>query len=609
MRSSSLAVLLLAGALLAGCLKPDPVPRFTPAWEPFDPTEPGWLTTKQALVMADCQLHNLYSKAVPERNLSAEAAVATAIRSPQLDLFSRDVLAWILANGAPDADLVLHLGDALDLACEGELEAFIEVMDAGPKPWFMAPGNHDCFYFGIYDPQHIQLWDNACYESGRPLSKDLFIRLYLAALARRDDPDSAAFAEVLGLTAFLGEPLAELAERIPASFAWERPVGESLNLEAVWWTLDPERPWRSFLVQSIDLTKEGLREEMPARVMLLDSCQYERRPEMIPNAWRSYPVSLNSGSTGEMLPDQLRIVRSWIERTSGGSLAFHHPFDALAPRARASIGWLRRERPANTLFTAHTHRGYYAHHDLGGEFDELELNLASTTDWPMEWRLLSGYLNLEERKAYLRAARKTLVEELSHEKGFFLRGWEIPLDAPDDYRRYKQGQPSKALFVDYYIAFHLVPYWLPQPRIRPTQAARRTEEQVKDTLLWTYLRLISDFPTNPSAEGAVWPGRSTTDRRVSDRILTVVTKESALEEKVAFLRELELFERTRSSWDPASGKSTDDVRVRYKISQAAWASRYEKQRGRQLSVEDDLIHLDWDKMMGRRQRMGLETLE
>ena len=103
-RTGVLAMALLAAA----CVKPDPDPRFTPAWEPFDVSGEGWARTKEALVVSDCQLHNLLSLPVPERNLSVEMAVTTAIRPPQLDLFSADVLDWILKNAAPEAEVVLE---------------------------------------------------------------------------------------------------------------------------------------------------------------------------------------------------------------------------------------------------------------------------------------------------------------------------------------------------------------------------------------------------------------------------------------------------------------------------------------------------------------------
>ncbi|HZN38286.1 MAG TPA: hypothetical protein VFD82_05755, partial [Planctomycetota bacterium] len=87
--------LLWLGCLCA-CVHPDSVPRHRPAWEPFDPTQPGWQASCKMLLVADCQVHNLLSAPVPERNLTIEAASGTAIRPPQLDLFSTDVLSYVL---------------------------------------------------------------------------------------------------------------------------------------------------------------------------------------------------------------------------------------------------------------------------------------------------------------------------------------------------------------------------------------------------------------------------------------------------------------------------------------------------------------------------------
>ena len=192
MTKHKLTVLIILGALtitaFPGCIKPDLKPRFTPAWESFDPDDERWIKSNEVLVVADCQLHNLYSKAIPERNLSAEAAASTAIRPPQLDMFAGDVLRYITTTGCPDSKTIVHLGDALDLACEGEWTEFAEVMNASGKPWVVAPGNHDFFYFGVYDPHRTKLWDDACYGSGDPLTKDRYIPLYVATLLLQKRP-------------------------------------------------------------------------------------------------------------------------------------------------------------------------------------------------------------------------------------------------------------------------------------------------------------------------------------------------------------------------------------------------------------------------------------
>ena len=106
-----LFLLPLSALLLAACAKARPDPRFRPAWQKVDRTGKDWERTRKALLISDCQFHYLEGEAVPERNISTEAVIPTAIRSPQLDLFSPDVLTWIVKNGAPDAELILHLGD------------------------------------------------------------------------------------------------------------------------------------------------------------------------------------------------------------------------------------------------------------------------------------------------------------------------------------------------------------------------------------------------------------------------------------------------------------------------------------------------------------------
>jgi hypothetical protein len=308
-----------------------------------------------------------------------------------------------------------------------------------------------------------------------------------------------------------------------------------------------------------------------------------------------------------MLPDQLRTVRRWMEEgmeTSGFTLMCHHPFDVLAPRTRSSLGWLWRERRGTMMVSAHTHAGYFAHHDLGGGRDELELNIGSTVDWPMEWRILKGFVDPSSREVYARVDRKTLVDELIHRPGYFRLDWEIPRDAPDDYRKYKQGESAQGILFDFYLAHHLVPYWLPPPRIRPNKAARDTEAQVKDTLLWTYFRLVQYYPTDPDGPEPAWPEGCASDREVVDRIVAATGQQGAIGPKTALLRELRDFERSRATADPKSGESTDDERRRYKLSQAGWASRFESSQGRRLRLEDELIRIQveperWEQIRGR----------
>jgi hypothetical protein len=321
-----------------------------------------------------------------------------------------------------------------------------------------------------------------------------------------------------------------------------------------------------------------------------------------------------------MLPDQLRAVRRWLDdrrKYQSTVLMCHHPFANLAPRSRSNIGWLWREQDIALLVTAHTHAGFFRYHDLGGAAASLELNIGSTTDWPMEWRLLAGFANTRLRKSYIRAQRRTLVDVLQQREGFFQPGWEIPMRAPDDYRGYKQGESATGLLLKYYLGFHYKPYWLDPPHIRANRATRETELSVKNTLLYTYDRLVTMFPTAPDTSPA-WPSGCASDADVLARIRTTAAEkyerakpvpepgarkraeEELYNEKIALLVELDAFEKDRRTADPGTGASTDDVRFRYKISQAAWASRFMKEKGRRLRVEDETIRVDWEKSMAKR---------
>jgi hypothetical protein len=600
--------LILLALVLSGCLREDPVPRFTPAWNDFDPSGSDWVDSQQALLVSDCQFHNPYSRALAERNLTAKSAITTAIRSPQLDLFATDVLKWILKNGAGDARFVIHLGDAMDLSCDGEFKTFVEVMGATDLPWFLTPGNHDAYYFGNYHPQKPEGWEEACHGSGKPVTKDRFLRLYVAALIRQQDPSLQALAAALGLAGNRDLPVVKLSEKVPLAFEWKAPEDTPGHLRRICWKADEERPWRSFILQSVDgssLDEPGY----SVRVLLMDSCQYARRPRLVPNGWKMWPLHSNCGSTGEMLPDQLRKARAWIdERRAWGKgfvIMHHHPFNDLAPRSRASLGWLLREYEIPTLVTSHTHKGFFAHHDLGGDTDHLELNIGSTTDWPMEWRTLKSWVNPERKLAYIKADRFLLVDVLRRQGGYFDPDWALPQDAPDDYRKYKKGAPAESIIFDYYWSHHLVPYWITEPTVRPNRAARDTELQIKQTLLWTYLRLIDNFPTDPAQEKVRWPAGCKSDKDVEKRIRALVPRlegrptkaeqNAYMDKRSDLLAQLAKFEQTRTTRDPETGESLDDVRARYKISQAVWASRYEKAKGRQLRVEDELIRIGWDK--------------
>ncbi len=587
-----LAIIVLL-CLISACQVPPDVPsRFSPALEPFDPVKEGWVTTRPILLVSDCQIHNLYSKPIPDRNLSIKMFVNTAIRPPQLDMFAGDILRWILKNTPEKTEAVIHLGDAIDLACEGEFREFVDVMKDAGKPWLMIPGNHDCFYFGTYDPRNPPLWEDACYGSGRPLTKDLLIQSYVAALLKQDVPGTIALAKNLGLYEERDLDLFELAARIPMQHTWTAPPELESFLVGIIWNIDAEKPWRSFILQRADLSGPDPRIRFHA--ILTDSSQYAQLPALVPNAWDNYPLELDCGMTGELLSDQLRVIREWMETDdeTAFALMLHHPFDEIASKSRSSLRWLWARYAFGGILTAHTHAGYFEQHDLEGGKQGLEINVGSTTDWPMDWRTLVVHVKENEEFGYLDTRYFTLMDALKNKEGFFLKEWEVGEGSEDDYRRYRVGDPSGVQISDYLVAYHLWPPALGRAKVKARKPAIDTEKQVKNTMLWTYHRLIRTFPTDPVRGETVWPQACPDDAEVKRKIEAVAVESVPIEEKIAFLMELERFEKSRSTRDPKSGESTDEVRGRFKLSQAVWAARYELEGGRgSLRLQDELIRV------------------
>jgi hypothetical protein len=125
------------------------------------------------------------------------------------------------------------------------------------------------------------------------------------------------------------------------------------------------------------------------------------------------------------------------------------------------------------------------------------------------------------------------------------------------------------------------------------------------------------FPTAADSDPQ-WPSGCRSDEDVLGRVRGTVEKkyektqpipnpverkrveEELYDEKIALLVELDAFEKSRRTADPATGASLDDRRFRYKISQAAWASRFMKEKGRRLRVEDETIRVDWEGSMAKR---------
>jgi len=370
MRSIHIAGLFLCVLIAGGC---GPKDSLSSRYQ-IGPDKPdGFAVSKNVLLVADNQLNHLYGEPVWMRTELITKVVRVSIRPVQQDLFGQEILRWVLEVYGSRRP-VIHLGDAANMGCVGEFEAFIEIMAAtGKQPWLMAPGNHDAFLMGNY-VDTTDDWSAACERAGGRLTKAALVRMYLKHLHQQESGFRTTFPN---------------ADDLPASGEWrsDAPPGSAF-LRSVAWMIDDRTPHRSFVVQEVDLglkpPSDGSAAPPPVTAILLDSNQFAVAPILLP------VPGPNAGVNGDMQADQLQIVARWLSQAPRDSipvLMSHHPFGTLRDGARTAVDRLRKRYGVPLYVSAHTHNGQYF--VRGGREGWLELNIGSIVDYPIEFRTFS----------------------------------------------------------------------------------------------------------------------------------------------------------------------------------------------------------------------------
>jgi hypothetical protein len=596
----ALAVVVLIGcgllpstpqSLSPGHLIPTNKPRSTPA-------------SRTLILVADNQLHNLYGQPIRFlRTSDADRLVQSAIRPVQLDFYGQDFLRWVV-EGPGRAFPIVHIGDAADLSCTGEFLKFSAIMHQAGHGWVMAPGNHDGFFFGnmhldAADPFWND-WRTACEHAGEPMTKDLFIRYYLAALILQQDAGHRAFACHLGFDEKPLDPARfdQIMQSIPERGNWrfgqdDRQCapgagGGSPLLQAVAWNIDRGEPWRSFVVQEVDLTLDrsvrppsdpGI--DVSVRAVILDTAQYHLQPSLLPK--------LNAGLIGELLSDQVDTVKAWWQSPTPQErlwvLIGHHPFGDLSKSAQVVVNDLRGLVKALLYVSGHTHAGQFFVNasDESGHDRWLELNVGSILDWQPEFRFLQIHRTAEGWM--MEAPRIPMHERLRDAES-----------VPDNDRQW-EAKPGDA---DYYLRYE-------DFRGLDGLNATRTEIRLKTALLAAHRRLLCFSPTDKRAapDASFWPRGCRSDDDVLNKIDRMILGEPSrgqrrdgsachvrkeidqglaaapLDSLIEFLVELDRFERER----PVE-EQTQKERARFCLSQAIWASKYDLVHARKPLTDD-----------------------
>ena len=347
--------------------------------DPYANDIQGEISAKNILLVADNQINNLYTNPDVLRSKLMDKKVRVAVRPPQVDLFSRDMLQWILKNYGKDK-YIIHLGDALNIACQSEWDQFVETMNAKSstlhKGWVMIPGNHDSCYYGNLQPNKADrpLWEKACstsasmFAKGVISDKNIFIRNYLLSLVNQYNNFPSDFT--LRREEYDSYELNTIAQ-------WESPRKNSF-LKKIAFRYSNGKQQKSFIVQLLNLS---LDDQNNVFAILLDTTDYSE--------WKVEPDM--TGAIASIGKEQLEIVNKWISdlKKENDNIKYfligHSPISELYYNYNAQK-WLsdRAEAKDGLLcyISAHTHSGWIKNSkSIIDDIEFYEMNVGSATDW------------------------------------------------------------------------------------------------------------------------------------------------------------------------------------------------------------------------------------
>jgi hypothetical protein len=583
--------------LLPGCLRqPHPLSIDYTIYYLEPPASP---VSTNVLLVADNQFHYLYSGGTRLRNATFDLLVQTAIRPAQLDLYSADVVRWVIGHFGADRP-VIHLGDAADLSCTSELETFFDIMSNAKKGWVMAPGNHDGYYYGnahlTIQPIRRNLlltrgdWEHGCRRGGEPLTRPMFIRGYLDAVSRQSG------AGFVALRRYLAEHSSGAARGIPSSGDWRYTGGEPSLLQAATWHIDEARPWRSWIIQEVSLSSPGA--ETPITAILLDTNSYDRMPVMVPNLAGLerlegfFNPPQNAGLTGSFTSGEVRAVQRLLElpRTPRHRFVFmgHHPRAVLERAARRSLdAW--RKKYALTYISAHTHYGRYYVWGADGH-TWLELNVGSVIDWPAEFRGLQFVAPEGEDRIVMNTPLyrlETLWRQQTDDAPRCRPEWEAKPSDPDFYLAYMDySLVNQRAGMAWRMKLLRRSLRIFSGRLSPELSPAESNRRLLSVLFSATERLLRTAPTR---ESRYWPPCCNSDAGLIREIHEVAKPYVAIDRKLEFLLELRQFDQVRVPLDPR-------VRRDFRLCQAIFASKYEYHFARQPQVSDEVVAFPKDGM-------------
>jgi len=426
-------ILKLSCLVLSGCA------GIAPSDETLDS---ALATSAKILIVGDTQEHAIEGLPIGALNGFIDNFADVTIRPSQHALYGRKLFELVAKENYSGGKLlpVIHLGDLLDHSCEIEFQRQKKILLKLQSPFYLAPGNHDGIYQGVFNPADSNSnylfsqvgWDYACrtpsdveraiddntliagdrtlkvgeiskyYDvevfredsktttpRSHLLSKDRLIELYKELLQERNAiSDKSCIKPGLDICV---EDVNSRNVRLYGKIVRRKPkCEEHSNCEGYIYS-------NSFLVQVIDIS--DYKSDIPFKLILLDTTQidFQYRP-----FWYAlFHFGRNPGSQGAMGQNQLEIVRELVKEARDKGevviLAGHHDWAHLSQFTRQALAAIYDEMSHGAVYlSAHTHNGFLNSHPLGTR-KLLEFNVSSLADWPIDARMTSFRLGVDKK--------------------------------------------------------------------------------------------------------------------------------------------------------------------------------------------------------------------
>jgi len=454
MKSSIIKLFFVTSTLLflLGCTPKEPAPLPPePTYKKDFPRSHNLSLKYPIFLIADNQFNNIYTDPVVFRNGYADDLTKVAIRPPQLDIFAHELFQWTVNKYSAKDQIVIHLGDALNIACLSEWRRFENsLQNIDMNRFAMVPGNHDFYWYGVSAGQGSepkQQWAIACDDKypiksedancSKRFTKGKFIKHYLDLIPIKYDGVSRG-------KYYSSNPNA-LVQRV-----------------FVQRYIDEHDEFSSFIVQ--DITIPSKNNSKPLKGIIIDTSTYDERPL---NFLGHFEIKgyKNPGERAGITQKQKVIIEKWIEEYQHKKEQFmvfgHHPLKEFGAEDKVwLINLIKTNRYALGYISAHTHLGYVDRDKI------TEINVGSITDFPNEIRTLE----INPRSGKLSTTLQQVRENKLGDSRWCEARYDYTYTPIDNYLSYKLSK--KGIY-----------------------SAHHTHETTFDIAITTYLRLFRDLHT------------------------------------------------------------------------------------------------------------------